>query len=368
MQFKPLTQQVFSSDPRKESWCRLLCLAATVAMTALLYVFWLPLRSPEVAYPLVSPTVTNRFWAMGFRVITTLGSEGFFLVVLSVIYWSINKTVGFWGFVLMPLSILVTSEIPKDITRLPRPDVRGVSVPTYTFPSGHASGATVMWAYAAMVVQKSWFWLVALALIILVGFSRITLGYHFPGDVLGGFVAGIVFLAVSLWVGLRVDRESLAQRLPWSVLLTLAFLVPFLLAFMPVKVAPGLLGYVSGAGVGYLLQRRYVRFRLDGQFVQHVLRGFIGLLPLPVLLVTLTRWIPMEWTAAKFLQYFLATFWVAYLAPLVFARLGLMALGEEAVSAERVEGDERVEPVGPESATCVQKDWRSGRTWTPERE
>ncbi len=363
MQFKPLTGQVFSSNPRMEVFCRFLCCLATVAMTVLMYVYWQPLRSPEVAYPLVSLTITNRYWAGAFRVITSLGSEGFFLVVFSVVYWSVNKALGFWGFVLMPLSILVTSEIPKDITRLPRPDVRGVAVPTYTFPSGHASGAAVMWGYAAIIVRKTWFWAAALAVVALVGFSRITLGYHFPGDVLGGLVAGILFLAVSLWLGLRVDRESLTRRLPWSVLLTLAFVVPFLLAFMPVKVAPGLLGYVAGAGVGYLLQKRYVRFRLDGGLVQHALRGLIGLLPVPMLLLGLTRWIPMEWAAVKFLQYFLTTFWITFLAPLVFGRLGLMVVGEEAARAERAARGTA------ESAAGAREDWRSaGGTWTTERE
>lgn len=72
-----------------------------------------------------------------------------------------------------------------------------------SFPSGHSSGAVVtygMLAYLALrLLPKVWHLpalLLALALMLLVGASRVLLGVHFPSDVLAGFASGSAWLAL----------------------------------------------------------------------------------------------------------------------------------------------------------------------------
>lgn len=72
-----------------------------------------------------------------------------------------------------------------------------------SFPSGHSSGAVVtygMLAYLALrLLPKAWHLpalLLALALILVVGASRVLLGVHFPSDVLAGFASGSAWLAL----------------------------------------------------------------------------------------------------------------------------------------------------------------------------
>ena len=76
----------------------------------------------------------------------------------------------------------------------------------YSFPSGHTMTATMLYGLlAVLAVQalKGW-WrrtsavLAAVAIVLLVGFSRIYLGAHYLSDVLGGIAAGIAWLALSL--------------------------------------------------------------------------------------------------------------------------------------------------------------------------
>jgi len=51
-------------------------------------------------------------------------------------------------------------------------------------------------------------WLVAVALTLLVGVSRIYLGVHYPTDVLGGFAVGIIWVtAVALGDRLAEHRR-----------------------------------------------------------------------------------------------------------------------------------------------------------------
>ena len=65
-----------------------------------------------------------------------------------------------------------------------------------SFPSRHATiMAVIAFAYTYFKSKWSTFFLL---LMILVGFSRIYVGVHYPLDIIGGFVTGVVSLAVAL--------------------------------------------------------------------------------------------------------------------------------------------------------------------------
>ena len=87
-----------------------------------------------------------------------------------------------------------------------RPTLSGLStaLQTYSFPSGHALAATVLYgvlaAYAIRSLRsraaKAGVAAVALAIVVLVAFSRIYLGVHYLSDVLAAFVEGVAWLAL----------------------------------------------------------------------------------------------------------------------------------------------------------------------------
>ncbi len=323
MELPPLTHYYFSSNPETEKTCRKLCWMLFIGMIVILLIFWQPLRSTRFTYALVSFTLANAAVEVFFRIVTTLGSEGFFLVFLSVVYWTVNKSLGFWGLVVMPLSIFLTSEIPKDIIRLPRPDVRGVSMPTYTFPSGHTTGAVSVWGYLAIRIKRRWFWIWSLTLILLVGLSRTMLGYHFFGDVLGGFVTGMVFLAFFFWVGVRLIESGWGERIPFHVLLLISLILPLAMSFIPATFAPRFMGYLAGASAGYLLEREKLEFHPSANWLKQLGKAFMGLVILAAIMLGLSAVMRPDVHLLTFLQCFLATFWVIFLAPHFFIKYGL---------------------------------------------
>jgi undecaprenyl-diphosphatase len=87
---------------------------------------------------------------------------------------------------------------------------------SWSFPSGHAMNSMVaygMLAYLlARTVPRKWMPLVvgaAVTVPLVVGASRIFLGYHYFSDVLAGFAAGLAWLTVCITVcelGLRRRR------------------------------------------------------------------------------------------------------------------------------------------------------------------
>lgn len=322
MELPPLAGNYFSSTHSKEHFYRRLCGFLLLAIIFALYIFWEPLRSTRFTYSLVSITVGSTAVAMFFRIITTLGSEGFFLVLLSIVYWSVNKPLGFWGLILMPLSIFVTSEIPKDIIRLPRPDVRGITVPTYTFPSGHTSGAVSVWGYLAILLKRRRFWPWALAVVLLVGLSRVMLGYHYPGDVLGGLITGVLFLALFFRLAFYLSGSGWHERISFNVLLPAVLALPLALSYIPATFAPKLMGYLAGAGTGYLIQREKLNFPTCGSLRRHLARASIGIAGLAFIIPGLNAVLPSDIHLLTFTQHALATFWITYLAPLLFSRTG----------------------------------------------
>lgn len=84
---------------------------------------------------------------------------------------------------------------------------------SYSFPSGHALFAvcmylTIAWILAAEYPRARWAtWTVALLLILGIGLSRIYLGVHYPTDVLGGYLAGFVWVsAIQAWTTRRLSN------------------------------------------------------------------------------------------------------------------------------------------------------------------
>lgn len=100
----------------------------------------------------------------------------------------------------------VMMEFFKLIAKEPRPAAllygnlhqRAIEVGLNSFPSGHMAVATAMALTLLLILPKAWRW-VAVAWMVIVGVSRIYLGVHTLGDVVGGFAIALsVFCVIQL--------------------------------------------------------------------------------------------------------------------------------------------------------------------------
>ncbi|WP_320202015.1 MULTISPECIES: phosphatase PAP2 family protein [Agrobacterium] len=151
--------------------------------------------------------------------ITSLGGTTVLclITVLTVVYLLIMRQRSTGVFV--ALSVLggwaISTSLKIGIAR-PRPEIvpHLISVNDLSFPSGHAMLSTVTYLTLGALLSRVqttkasriYFIAVAIFLSIIIGFSRIYLGVHYPTDVLGGWCAGASW-AMLCWI--------LARRFLW---------------------------------------------------------------------------------------------------------------------------------------------------------
>ena len=151
--------------------------------------------------------------------VTMLGTGTVVMVMVAVAGLFLWLTRHRYSAVLLLVATLggiVLNNVLKLAFSRPRPQVVewGTHAMSSSFPSGHAMSAAIVYgtvAYLAARLQKQW-WaraltlLVALVLIVLIAFSRLYLGVHYPSDVLAGAVIGLA------WAGFCMATLEIVQR------------------------------------------------------------------------------------------------------------------------------------------------------------
>ncbi len=269
-----------------------------------------------------------------FSAVTELGGERFYIVLFAVVYWCLSKPVGV-GAALAALFSATFNAWLKALLDMPRPEFLCGVTPLWeetspSWPSNHAQGSTVMWGYLAVRARRAWFWVVAVVLIVLIGFSRMYGGVHFPQDVIGGVLIGVVFLA--LWFALEPRASSLLAGLSDGAVIGLSLAVPLILLLaLRLEDAVTPMGAMMGMGVGYVWQSRSASFSPAGVWWKRVVRAILGLvLVFGVYLGLSALFGTFDESVGAFLSHALRTFRYALVgltgffgAPWLFLRLGL---------------------------------------------
>ncbi|MCE7001075.1 phosphatase PAP2 family protein [Saccharothrix sp. S26] len=113
--------------------------------------------------------------------------------------------------------------VVKELVERLRPlvDVEVARAAGWSFPSGHTLGATVTYGVLLLVfasVRRARRAVTALvvAIVLVVGFTRVALGVHYATDVLGGLLLGVLWLALTTEVFRRWRRDEGLAEAPLS--------------------------------------------------------------------------------------------------------------------------------------------------------
>lgn len=298
------------------------------------------------------------------RFFTFLGTEEFYLLVMPILFWSINTSMGFQVGVLLMISsslnfvLKVALHTPRPFWVDPQIMVYSIET-TFGIPSGHAQNAVALWGLAATFVRKTWFWVLAISMMFLIGLSRIVLGLHFPLDVLAGWAIGgiLLYLFISLRgpVAAWYRQKERGMQIIITLGLTLAILlvgtgvtlfvsqtieIPLTWFANASLAAPdepadpfaldSLLtatGTLFGLVAGYIMLQSQGGYEPRGTAIQHLLRYVLGVVGILILWYGLGEVFPRQANllgfGLRFFRYALVGAWAAWWAPRLFIRLKL---------------------------------------------
>jgi undecaprenyl-diphosphatase len=143
------------------------------------------------------------YWLAGIAIVL-----GIVLLRTSAKYWTLTLMLTVPGG-------LIVNLILKTMFQRPRPQFNP-SLTGYSFPSGHAMMATLMYGFMAAYATcryRSWFWRVVAVvtsclLVLAVALSRVYIEAHYLSDVLAAIAAGCAWLTFCLLGALILKGRS----------------------------------------------------------------------------------------------------------------------------------------------------------------
>ena len=269
---------------------------------------------------------------------TFLGETDTVVVIAAIIYWAVHKDLGTYllfgwsGNRLLNGLIKLTACVYRPFIRDPR-IIPLSNASGYSFPSGHAMNAASLFGGAALRRElPSPLHISAWILLALVSFSRLFVGVHTPQDVLVGAAVGLLLMwavgRLLRWVEAHPGKDWLIVCIGLAVIAAASVygaVKPYPVDYgangkMLVNVAKlptdiyKRAAWIAGILIGWILERRFVRFSTEVPVSRKLTRIAVGmLLYYAVTLIAgelLKDWIsgPMGNVCANFLEMFYVVF------------------------------------------------------------
>ncbi len=235
------------------------------------------------------------------KVFSIIGGETVTLLILLVILFCYSKEAG----KRCAMSILAASvwfPMIKNIVKRSRPYIdyedrvkmgilpsdgttmeqaKDLTAQGYSFPSGHAAMSAALYGTAAGQIRKKWAWIVAVAMILLIGISRFTLGVHYPTDVLVGWALGLF----AMWAMALLEKKVPNENARILILLATALPGIFWCTSHDYFTA---LGMLIGLAAAVPYEKKYVQFK-DTRNIPAMILRVLGALAIYFALNTLMK-------------------------------------------------------------------------------
>lgn len=167
--------------------------------------------------------------------LSMFGEELLLVAIMGFFYWSWDKQIGkfigvnmlmvsVWNPMIKNVFLRLRPYFVSDKIRLLRKidegaDIYDVAAQGYSFPSGHSASSATVYGSIARKMRPKLFTVLAFVLPLLVGFSRVVVGAHFPTDVLVGWTLGALVVFLVPWLRARIrDRRIFYAVLVLSTL------------------------------------------------------------------------------------------------------------------------------------------------------
>ena len=285
------------------------------------------------------------FFDRFFSIVTYLGWETIFLVVALVLIWCINKK---YGFFILYCGLIgqAASQWLKLIFKVERPwvafpDFKPIQSAIedaggYSFPSGHTQIATTTYGGLALLYRKKkWLSATLIIAVLLVGFSRMYLGVHYPTDVIFSLVFNTALIISFYLVGKRYTGNGTSSILRIIGLLAMGSLLVYSIVmfneFSDVEVYADTLSFSSkmfGATLAFVISwyidDKYLDFKTEASLPIQIFKVVVGtavLLTIKEGLKPLFLIIGLNTTVGNIIRYFFVVLFAGTIWPYFFIKI-----------------------------------------------
>ncbi len=222
-----------------------------------------------------------------FKAVTNAGGEPVYIFLASLIFWCYSKKTGIRAMYVILFSALAAI-FTKNLFGMPRPPeyLHKILETGFGFPSGHAMVSSGFWGYLGGRIRNLRIIFIGSVTITAVSLSRIYLGVHYAGDVVGGIFFGILLALIFLKAEsiFAVRFQGLGRKSKYFI----AFAIPviFILTasiergFVVEQVEAGIV--MISVGIGYLLEEENIVFNDARNNKQRFKRAIAGVFLLVV--------------------------------------------------------------------------------------
>lgn len=260
-----------------------------------------------------------------FKVITNAGSEPAYIFIASLIFWCLDKKKGIRIMYVIIFSAYMAI-IAKNLFGMPRPPayLHKVIENDFGFPSGHAQVSASFWSYLGSISKNNQVIAFGAIAVFSVSLSRIYLGVHYPGDVVGGIVFGLVVAFIS-YRGekgfLKIFNEQnriMKYLIVLSILLIIVLTGSLQKSLIKEQVELGLV--MASVSIGYLLEEDKINFIDARNRKQAIKRAIIGIMILG-LVYLISGILSIINPVFIYLKYGALGFSSVFIVPLIFTKI-----------------------------------------------
>lgn len=147
-------------------------------------------------------------------IVTSLGDSGIIWIIISFMLLISKKyrKVGILSILALILTTAIGEVIIKNLIQRPRPFYEVTNIDlliqkplTYSFPSGHTGSSFAVAGVIGKLIKKYKIPVITLACIM--AFSRLYLFVHYPTDILGGIVLGLICSYIVTYKELKKNKN-----------------------------------------------------------------------------------------------------------------------------------------------------------------
>ncbi len=240
----------------------------------------------EIDFILWLQTFVNEFTILFAKFLQICGEEYVIIIVLGLLYWNIDKTIGRRAALAMSGSMLFGTLIKGIVLRI-RPymnnsqikcvtpahkeaDIMSIKGQGYSLPSLHSTMAASTYGTIALNIKNKIVIAVCIIMMLLIGLSRPFIGVHYPTDVLAGWALG----AIGIFV-----LGGIEKKFGYKI----AFLIPLIIGIAGFFYCGDIEFYsVYAVGLGFFLgfmfEERFVKFEYCKKWWTYILRPIGGVL------------------------------------------------------------------------------------------